>query len=393
MLNRRSFLLKSIAILMTGQFISGCSNQQKILKVLLLQGSIPPQLLNDFRKTLHNGTKLNFAPKSQLNKLFDLLASWQQQNENQSNEPNIFLNMLKRTETIADLVTLSDYQLSSAIKQGLIQPFDISQLKNWHQLPSAWQTLVRRNSEGEIDCEGKIYGAPYRWGNTIIAYRRDKFKALGWTPQDWSDLWRTELQERISLLDEPREVIGLTLKKLGYSYNTNNLTQVSNLKSELEALHKQVKFYSSTNYLQPLILGDTWVAVGWSTDILPLLKRYSDIKIVVPKSGTSLWTDLWVQPNYLSVSIDEDKLPLGDRWIDFCWQPKAANQISLFTNAISPALAKNKSANLGKNLQNNYFVKSSLEVLPQSDFLENLSPDLEKQYLSLWQEIRSSSTS
>ncbi len=393
MLNRRSFLLKSAATVMAGQFISGCSDQQKILKVLLLQGSVPPQLLNDFRQTLNKGTKLNFAPKSQLNKLFDLLESWQQQTDNQSKEPNIWLDMLKRTETIADLVTLSDYQLSSAIKQGLIQPFDISKLKNWHQLPSAWQTLVRRNSEGEIDCEGKIYGAPYRWGNTIIAYRRDKFKALGWTLQDWSDLWRTELQGRISLLDEPREVIGLTLKKLGYSYNTSDLTQVSTLKSELEALHKQVKFYSSTNYLQSLILGDTWVAVGWSTDILPLLKRYSELKIVVPKSGTSLWTDLWVQPNYLSVAMDEEKSPLGDRWIDFCWQPKAANQISLFTNAISPALAKGRSANLPKNLQNNYFVKSSLAVLPQSDFLENLSPDLEKQYLSLWQEIRSSSTS
>ena len=388
MINRRSFLLTSAATIITGQLISGCSNQPEILKVLLLQGSIPPQLLNDFRKIIPSQTKLDFQPKSKLSKLFSLLESWQQQNENQSNQPNNLLNLLKRTETTANLVTLSDYQLLSVIKQGLIQPLDTAKLENWNKLPSSWQKLVRRNSQGEIDSQGKIYGAPYRWGNTIIAYRRDKFKALGWIPTDWEDLWRTELQGRISLLDEPREVIGLTLKKLGYSYNTSGLNQISNLKSELEALHQQVKFYSSENYLQPLILGDTWLAVGWSTDILPLLKRYSNIKIVVPKSGTSLWTDLWVQPKYSSVSANEENWSWRDRWIDFCWQSKAASQISLFTNAISPILAGNKPTDLPKNLQNNSFLKDSLQVLAKSDFLEPLTAETEEQYKLLWQEMR-----
>ena len=382
MFNRRSFLLTSIIALTTGQLISGCSDRQKMLKVLLLQGSIPPQLLNDFHKTLTKGIKLNLEPKAQLTKIFSLLEDWQQQNQNQ--EPNTLLNLLARKETTADLVTVGDYYLANAISQGLIQPLDTAKLKNWDKLPSSWQKLVSRNEQGEIDSQGKIYGAPYRWGNTLIAYRSDKFKALNWTPTDWQDLWRPELQERISLLDEPREVIGLTLKKLGYSYNTSNLAQVSELKSELIALQKQVKFYSSDNYLQPLILGDTWLAVGWSTDILPIIKRYSKIKIVVPKSGTSLWADLWVQPK----SASEKSLSLRDRWIDFCWQSKAANQISLFTNAISPMLAERKPADLPKNLQTNSFISSSLAILAKSDFLYPLSSLAEKQYQSLWKEIR-----
>ena len=392
MFSRRSFLITSALALITGQLISGCSNQQEMLKVLLLQGSIPPQLLNDFRQTLAKGTKLNFEPKAQLEKMFSLLENWQQQNENQKTQQNPLLNLLKRPETTADLVTLSDYWLANAISQGLIQPLDSSRLANWDKLPPSWQKLVRRNSLGELDSEGKVYASPYRWGNTIIAYRSDKFKNLGWIPTDWQDLWRKELQQRISLLDEPREVIGLTLKKLGYSYNTRDLTQVSNLKSELLALQKQVKLYSSNNYLQALILGDAWLAVGWSTDILPLTKRYSNIKIAVPKSGTSLWTDLWVQPKYLSVdssaSVNEESLSLRDRWIDFCWQPKAASQISLFTNAISPILVGSKPEDLPKDLQNNAFVNSSLEVLAQSDFLYPLSPATEKQYESLWKEMR-----
>ena len=389
MLSRRSFLLNSTAMLITGQLISGCSDRQKIFKVLLLQGSIPPQLLSDFRKTIPGETKLDFEPERKLNKLFGLLETWQQQNTNESNQQNNLLTFLKRTDKTANLVTLSDYQLWTVIQKGLIQPLDTAKFKNWYKLSSSWQKLVRRNSQGEIDERGQIYGAPYRWGNTIIAYRSDKFKALGWIPTDWQDLWRKELQGRISLLDEPREVIGLTLKKLGYSYNTSDLSRLSDLKTELKALHQQVKFYSSENYLQPLILGDTWLAVGWSTDILPLLKRYSNIKIAVPKSGTSLWTDLWVQPKYSSVVVvNEEDLSLRDRWIDFCWQSKAASQISLFTNAISPILAENKPTNLPQNLQKNSFLSESLQVLPKSDFLKPLNPATEEQYKLLWQEMR-----
>ena len=162
-----------------------------------------------------------------------------------------------------------------------------------------------------------------------------------------------------------------------------------NLKSELKALHQQVKFYSSENYLQPLILGDTWLAVGWSTDILPLLKRYSKIGIAVPKSGTSLWTDLWVQPKSSSATlVSEENLPLRDLWIDFCWQPKAASQISLFTNAISPIVTNNKPTDLPKNLQSNDFLRESLQVLPKSEFLNPLTPATEEQYKSIWQEMR-----
>lgn len=43
-----------------------------------------------------------------------------------------------------------------------------------------------------------------------------------------------------------------------------------------------------------------WVAVGWSSDIIPAAKRMSNVAVVVPKSGASLWADLWVLISLLS---------------------------------------------------------------------------------------------
>lgn len=58
----------------------------------------------------------------------------------------------------------------------------------------------------------------------------------------------------------------------------------------------QVRLFDNTHYLKAFGVGDVWVAVGWSSDVLPIAKRMSNIAVVVPKSGASLWADLWVCP-------------------------------------------------------------------------------------------------
>src|ERR687886_143057 len=308
MMKRRSFLVGASSLAL-GQLMSGCNRQQQVsLNVQLLKGSIPAQMLNEFRKGLKLPAKLDFTPENQLNDLFKRLKIWKQQagkTDNQQWLPLPFIG--DKTPELANLVTLGDYWLEKAIQEKLIQPLDPEDGKGWQQLPPRWQELVRRNDQGQLAKNGQVWGAPYRWGTTVIAYRRDKFEELGWTPKDWSDLWRPELRDRISLLDQPREVIGLTLKKLGLSYNTKNLSKVPNLKEELLKLHQQVKYYSSNKYLEPLIFGDTWLALGWSTDILPLRTTYGEIDAAVPLSGTALWADVWVQPASLSTNSNPIK--------------------------------------------------------------------------------------
>lgn len=48
------------------------------------------------------------------------------------------------------------------------------------------------------------------------------------------------------------------------------------------------------HYLKAFEVGDVWVTVGWSSDIIPAAKRMSDVAVIVPKSGASLWADVWV---------------------------------------------------------------------------------------------------
>jgi len=386
MINRRSFLLGAGTLAMS-QLLASCgSSQNPALRVKLLKNSIPAQLLNEFRQSLKQSATLDFTPETQLKELFTRLETWHKPNE--TGKGWMRIPFITKTPVIADLVTLGDYWLAQAIEQKLIQPIEPTQTAGWKQLPRPWQELVRRNAQGQLDASGKIWGAPYRWGSTVIVYRRDKFKALGWEPRDWQDLWREELRDRISVLDQAREVIGLTLKRLGHSYNTENLDKVPDLKDALAKLKGQIKLYSSDTYLEPLLIGDTWLAVGWSTDVLPVLKSDRNIAAVVPQSGTALWADVWVRPAAAKSEDTANMASLQNQWIDFCWQQKQALEISLFTRAASPIIAGMNRSELPKSLQTNSVLLPDTQVLEKSEFLYPLSQSTALKYLSLWQEIR-----
>lgn len=376
-MDRRAFLL-SVSTLALSQVITGCgTNQQLLLNVQLLKNSIPGQVVKKFRKTVTQGEKLKFTPIDQLEDLFKLLQTWQQPPTNQQKEWTSYLpfNQNQRSPT-ANLVTLGDYWLEAAISQKLIQPLETKNLKNIGYINDKWQQIIKR------DQNGKIWGVPYRWGNTVIIYNREKFQKLGWTPTDWSDLWRSELQNRISLLNHPREVIGLVLKKLGKSYNTENLNQISSLETELQALNQQVKFYNSTNYLEPLIIGDTWLAVGWSDEIIPVISRYQKFAAIVPKSGTAIWADLWVSP----AGVNNDDLAY--QWLDFCLQPHISKQIALLTKSNSPIQDNMVMGDIEKYLQN--LLLTNAEIFAKSEFLLPLPPAVMKEYEDLFMKMKQS---
>jgi putative spermidine/putrescine transport system substrate-binding protein len=376
-MDRRAFLL-SVSTLALSQVITGCgTNQQLLLNVQLLKNSIPGQVVKKFRKTVTQGGELKFTPIDQLEDLFKLLQTWQQPPTNQQKEWTSYLpfNQNQRSPT-ANLVTLGDYWLEAAISQELIQPLETKNLKNIGYINDKWQQIIKR------DQNGKIWGVPYRWGNTVIIYNQEKFQKLGWTPTDWSDLWRSELQNRISLLNHPREVIGLVLKKLGKSYNTENLNQISSLETELQALNQQVKFYNSTNYLEPLIIGDTWLAVGWSDEIIPVISRYQKFAAIVPKSGTAIWADLWVSP----AGVNNDDLAY--QWLDFCLQPHISKQIALLTKSNSPIQDNMVMGDIEKHLQN--LLLTNAEIFAKSEFLLPLPPAVMKEYEDLFMKMKQS---
>ncbi|KAL7001802.1 hypothetical protein U1Q18_002951 [Sarracenia purpurea var. burkii] len=157
-----------------------------------------------------------------------------------------------------------------------------------------WGCSLQGYERWKVDTEqGGPEWAGRRWAGPI--------DIPGWIVlmRDWADLWRPELAGKIAMVHSSREVVGAVLKCMGASYNANSIdAQVAGgrnaVQQKLAQLQKQVRLFDSVHYLKAFGVGDVWVAVGWSSDVLPAAKRMSNVAVIVPKSGASLWADLWV---------------------------------------------------------------------------------------------------
>ncbi len=398
-MNRRSFLT-TLVTLALGSGVTSCQeSDRQVLRLLALKNSIPAHLLGEFSKSIQPASpKVELVAEGQFKEIITQLQEWYQTGAAEFKGLKLpLIPATRAAKYIPNLVSIGDAWLATAIQAKTIQPIDTSNLKNWGKLDSRWHELAQRDSQGNSTSAGQVWGVPYRWGTTVIVYRRDKFAEANIpAPTDWADLWHPKLKQRLSLLDRSREVIGLALKKLGYSYNLADLSQVANLTTDLDKLHQQVKFYSSDNYLQPLLMGETWVALAWSSDAIDLVKTNPDLKAIVPRSGTAMFADLWVQPARSAklspaeklAAGNSDRLNLAQQWLDYCLQPKVSNQISLLTSSASTLLTSLNPNEILPDVRQNPLILPAQDILAKSEFIYPLSATSKTQYDRQWQAMR-----
>jgi putative spermidine/putrescine transport system substrate-binding protein len=114
-----------------------------------------------------------------------------------------------------------------------------------------------------------------------------------------------------------------------------------------------------------------------------LLSQYRHLAAAVPREGTLLSAQLWVQPAALA-----SPSPVAVDWLDFCLEANFADQLAIFSQGISPRLWGVAPAQLPEPLRRSPTLLSP-QMASQSEFLLPLSAAAERQYLALWQTLRS----
>jgi putative spermidine/putrescine transport system substrate-binding protein len=119
------------------------------------------------------------------------------------------------------------------------------------------------------------------------------------------------------------------------------------------------------------------------------MRRNSNVEAVFPTSGTALWADLWVRPATVTAQPSTAQSSALAQWINFCWQPQIAPQLSLLSQAASPILTALNPDSLPEELRRNSLLLPKAEtLLNRSEFLEPISDATVEQYRSLWAKIR-----
>jgi len=217
------------------------------------------------------------------------------------------------------------------------------------------------------------------WGTTGFIYNT---KLLNPGPDDWNFIWdnKDKLSRKMTLLDDVREVLGATLKSLGYSYNSTNPQELNEAYERLKALKPAVRSFESFGWEDRLIAGDLTLCMTYSIIGNKLPIEHPELKFVIPKSGTSVWTDTIVIPK---------TAPNADAayaWINFMLEPENA---SFAVDKLKFATPNTAAFDLLSD-----DLKSDTNLFPTDDMLANCEGiasvgEATETYDKLWTQLKS----
>ncbi|MFN6566378.1 spermidine/putrescine ABC transporter substrate-binding protein [Dendronalium sp. ChiSLP03b] len=270
------------------------------------------------------------------------------------------------------LIYPSDYMVQKMVDKGLLAEINHDRLVGLDNLFPQFQNP-------SYDPKNR-YSIPFNWGTTGFIYNSEILKD---TPEDWDYLWQNQklLNKRITLLNDVREVMGAVLRMLGYSYNSKDENEVKQAYEKLTVLKPTIAAFDTDAWQNQLLAGDLLLAMCYSADAVRVRQENPTLKYVIPRSGSSLWTDTIVIPK-TAPNVDG-----AYAWINFILQPEVATLISQSISVSTP-----NSAGF-EQLPNK--IKNDVNLFPPVSLLEKcerITPlgEFEDVYERYWTQLTSS---
>jgi spermidine/putrescine transport system substrate-binding protein len=269
-----------------------------------------------------------------------------------------------------DLIFPSDYMVKIMIAQNMLEAIDHNNLPNLDKLESQFRNLP-------FDPTLK-HSIPYLWGTTGIGYNAEKVTE---EVKSWKILWNEKYKERISMLDDIRELAVPALKMSGYSLNSQNPKEIEAMKQLLLTQKKLVKTYTSDTYVDFLKSGDVWFAQGYSGDIFQVIKEHKTIHYVIPQEGTALWVDNMCIPK------GARNKAVAEMFMNYILRPAVIAEITNFTWYANPN--KEAKALVKPEIANNPTIYPPKEILDKCEFFHDLG-ETTKLFEQVYNELKSS---
>lgn len=296
---RRQFLKNSAATI-SGLAVSSCGwRLADVQSAPTVKGSADQLFIYTWAGYTDNALLDRFAEKTGIRVVADVFSS---------NE-----EMLARVQAggarAYSIIYPSDYMVVQMTELGLLSPLDHSSLGGLDRLKKQFQNPVYD--------PGNRYSVPLSWGTTGLIYNTEQLKEA---PEDWNYLWehKQELARRMTLASDVREVMGAALRMLGYSLNSTNQEQVKQAYEKLVELKPAIASFTTDAWRPQMLTGDLKVAMCYSSDANEVISDNDKLKYVVPKSGSSLWTDTLVIPK------GSPNPEAAYKWINFLLQGDVA---------------------------------------------------------------------
>lgn len=323
----------------------GTNNDENVLNVFNWSEYLPESVIKDFESKYN--IKVNYMTYS-------------------SNEE--MLARIMAGDDIFDISIASDYMVDVMRKQKLLEEINMQNIPNFKNIGNQFKNLY-------FDPNNK-YSVPYMWGTAVIAVNTKKVSG---NITSYSDLWDSEFKNSLVVLDDQRALIGIALKKLGYSINETDPIKIEQAKQELLKLKANIKTFDSDSPKTQLINETATAGYIWGAEAALAEKENKNIKTFFPKEGMYLWQDNFVVPKG---AVHKKNAEI---FINYILDPKVSAEISKEFPYANPNIAAHQY--IDKNILSNTTVYPTASNVKIAERIKDLG-DTTKLFDKVWAEVK-----
>lgn len=255
-----------------------------------------------------------------------------------------------------DIVFPTHSRIGPMVANDLLKPLDHALLPNLKYLSPEFQ-------QPPWD-PGLKWSVPYMSTGTGIAYQ----KKLGLSR--WADLWDDRLKGRLTMLDDPEDVLGACLQKLQLPFNATGPEQLARAKVEAVNQKRLVRAYINAEVKDQLVAGDVLAAQVWSTTASQAMSANAELAFAYPTEGFPMYAD-----NAVILSRTE----LAHQFINYLLRPEVS--------AANAKAAEAATCNTGD--RSNQVLYPPASVLARAEWPIALPRDAQRMRDRIWTEIKS----
>ena len=320
-------------------------------------------------------------------KLTGIKASYYEEiDDNASYYAKIQAQLHQGKDIQRDIIVMTDWMAARLINEGLVQKLDKSQIPNAKN--------IRPTLANVAFDQGRNFSLTWQSGYTGIGYNVQKLKQLGITPpKTIDDLWQPALKNRVMVLSEMRDTIGLIMLQQGKKPESFTADDFNNALSVLEKQlnNGQIRQVVGNKYVEAMKSGDALVVLCWSGDIsqvnadLAAKQKADQFEFVKPESGGMLWSD------NLMIPVGSPHKQNAELLMNYYYDPKVAAKVAAWVNYICPVQGAQvemaKIPGIDKTLVDNPLIFPTDDYLKDFHMIRPLTPKEETDFTASFQKV------
>ncbi len=272
-----------------------------------------------------------------------------------------------------DLVMPSSYVIPSMVKAGMLEKIDPLLTPN--------VTLNFDKKYGKLVQDVNFeWSVPYAFSYTGIAYSKKRCpkEAIQAAKKSWLAFKKAK---RACVFNDMREVIGASMKELGYSVNETDVRKLLRAEAVGKDMISNVIKLDNENWKTGIMSGDFDMTMAYNSDVFQLRNDgCDDIGFVIPEKGTSCCFDEMV------VLKKAKHKELAFKFIDFMYDLDNSVENMKYILTVMPVKAIEL---LPDEFRRNPLITPDKDILAKCERLDSLG-DNNMKYVEIWDRMKSS---